>query len=72
MAILDQAGGAALKTALDLASPNRRGPEDDRTFGQRDPPMRWSSLAHHAMDEGRLPRRNGVKPHINLTTRSKV
>ena len=25
-------------------------------------------LVHHAMDEGRLPRRNGVRPHLNLTT----
>jgi hypothetical protein len=25
-------------------------------------------LVHDAMDEGRLPRRNGVKPHVNLTT----
>jgi hypothetical protein len=64
--ILDQAGGAALKTALDSLS-NRRGPEDDRTFGQRTADS-MVELAHHAMDEGRLPRRNGVKPHINLTT----
>jgi hypothetical protein len=64
--ILDQAGGAALKTALDSLS-NRRGPEDDRTFGQRTADA-LVELAHHAMDEGRLPRRNGVKPHINLTT----
>jgi hypothetical protein len=27
-----------------------------------------NELVHHAMDEGRLPRRNGVKPHVNLTT----
>jgi hypothetical protein len=27
-----------------------------------------SELVHHAMDEGRLPRRNGVKPHVTLTT----
>jgi len=25
-------------------------------------------LVHHAMDEGRLPRRNGVRPHVNVTT----
>ena len=25
-------------------------------------------LVHHAMDEGRLPRRNGVTPHVNVTT----
>jgi hypothetical protein len=27
-----------------------------------------NELVHHAMDEGRLPRRNGVRPHVNLTT----
>ena len=64
--ILDHAGGAALKTALDSLS-NRRGPEDDRSSGQRTADA-LVELAHHAMDEGRLPRRNGVKPHINLTT----
>jgi hypothetical protein len=64
--ILDHAGGAALKTALDSLS-NRRGPEDDRSFGQRTADA-LVELANHAMDEGRLPRRNGVRPHINLTT----
>jgi hypothetical protein len=27
-----------------------------------------NELVHHAMDQGTLPRRNGVKPHLNLTT----
>jgi hypothetical protein len=25
-------------------------------------------MVHHAMDEGRLPRRNGVRPHVTVTT----
>jgi hypothetical protein len=25
-------------------------------------------MAHHAMDQGTLPKRNGVKPHVSLTT----
>src|SRR4029077_16194804 len=64
--ILDPAGGGALKTALDSLS-NRRGPEDDRSFGQRTADA-LVELAHHAMDEGRLPRRNGGPPPLNLTT----
>ncbi|MDQ6719768.1 MAG: HNH endonuclease [Candidatus Dormibacteraeota bacterium] len=64
--ILDPAGGAALRTALDTLS-KRKGPEDDRDHKQR---MADSlvELVHHAMDEGTLPRRNGVKPHVTLTT----
>jgi uncharacterized protein DUF222 len=64
--ILDPECGAAVKTALDsLAKP--RGPEDDRTHSQR----MHDALAEvvlHAMDEGKLPRRNGVKPHVTITT----
>jgi Domain of unknown function (DUF222)/HNH endonuclease len=65
-AILDPESGAALKTALESLA-KRLGPDDDRSHKQR---MADSvgELVHHAMDEGRLPRRNGVKPHINLTT----
>jgi len=64
--ILDPAGGAALRTALDSLS-KRKGPEDDRDHKQR---MADSlvELVHHAMDEGTLPRRNGVKPHVTVTT----
>src|SRR6202162_3940504 len=63
---LDPAGGAALRTALDSLA-KRKGPEDDRDHKQR---MADSlvELVHHAMDEGKLPRRNGVKPHVSLTT----
>jgi len=64
--VLDPQGGAALKTALDALS-KRQGPEDDRSHKQR---MADSvvELVHHALDEGKLPRRNGVKPHVSVTT----
>ncbi|HEV2034135.1 MAG TPA: DUF222 domain-containing protein, partial [Candidatus Dormibacteraeota bacterium] len=64
--VLDPAGGAALRTALDSLA-KRLGPDDDRTHSQR---MADSlvEMAHHAMDEGKLPKRNGVKPHVSLTT----
>ena len=64
--ILDPVTGAAFRTALESLA-KRLGPDDDRSHKQR---MADSvgELVHHAMDEGKLPRRNGVKPHINLTT----
>ena len=65
-AILDPECGAALKTALDSLA-KRLGPDDDRSHKQRMADS-MNELVHHAMDEGRLPRRNGVKPHVNLTT----
>jgi hypothetical protein len=64
--ILDPEGGAALRTALDSLA-KRLGPDDDRSHKQRMADG-LSELVHHAMDEGRLPRRNGVKPHVNVTT----
>jgi hypothetical protein len=64
--ILDPECGAAVKTALDsLAKP--RGPEDDRSHSQRMHDA-LAELVHHAMDEGKLPRRNGVRPHVTVTT----
>jgi hypothetical protein len=65
-AILDPEAGAALKTALDSLA-KRRGQEDDRSHKQRMADS-VSELVHHALDEGRLPRRNGVRPHVSLTT----
>jgi hypothetical protein len=64
-AILDPVAGAAFKTALESLA-KRLGSDDDRSHKQR---MADSvgELVDHAMGEGRLPRRNGVKPHINLT-----
>jgi Domain of unknown function (DUF222)/HNH endonuclease len=64
--VLDPQCGAALKTALDALA-KRMGPEDERTGSQRMHDA-MGELVHHAMDEGKLPRRNGVKPHISLTT----
>jgi hypothetical protein len=65
-AILDPATGAAFRTALESLA-KRLGPDDERSHKQR---MADSvgELVHHAMDEGRLPRRHGVKPHVNVTT----
>ena len=65
-AILDPECGAALRTALDSLA-KRLGPDDDRSHKQRMADS-LNELVHHAMEEGRLPRRNGVKPHINVTT----
>jgi hypothetical protein len=64
--ILDPEGGAAIKTALESLA-RRLGPGDERSRSQR---MADSlvELAQHAMDQGRLPRRNGVKPHLSVTT----
>ena len=64
--ILDPECGAALKAALDSLS-RRRGPEDDRSGSQRTHDA-LAELVLHAMDEGKLPRRNGVRPHVTLTT----
>jgi hypothetical protein len=64
--ILDPVGGAALRTALDSLA-KRLGPDDDRSHKQRMADA-FVDLVHHAMDEGRLPKRNGVKPHVSVTT----
>jgi hypothetical protein len=64
--VLDPEGGAALRTALDALAKSR-GPEDDRSRSQRMADA-MTELVHHAMDEGRLPRRNGVRPHLTVTT----
>jgi hypothetical protein len=63
--VLDPVAGAAFKTAVDvLAKPN--GPEDERTPKQRRADA-VGELAMRAMEQGTLPRRHNVKPHINLT-----
>ena len=64
--VLDAVGGAAVRTALDSLA-KRHGPEDDRSHRQRMADALVESV-HHAMDEGRLPRRNGAKPHVTVTT----
>ena len=56
----------ALRTALDSLA-KRLGPDDDRSHKQRMADS-MNELVHQAMSEGRLPRRNGVRPHVNVTT----
>ena len=64
--LLDAEGGAALKSAIDgLARP--LGGHETRTPKQRRADA-LVELACHAMDAGTLPRRNGVRPHVTLTT----
>jgi Domain of unknown function (DUF222)/HNH endonuclease len=63
--LLDPVSGAAFKTAVDVLA-KRKGPEDERTHSQRMADA-TGELAHHAMEQGTLPRRHSVKPHINLT-----
>jgi Domain of unknown function (DUF222) len=62
---LDPVNGAAFKTELDVLA-TRKGPEDERTHSQRMADA-VGEMAMHAMDQGTLPRRHSVKPHINLT-----
>jgi Domain of unknown function (DUF222)/HNH endonuclease len=62
---LDPVSGAAFKTAVEVLG-KRKGPEDERTHSQRMVDA-TGELAMHAMGQGTLPRRHGVKPHINLT-----
>ena len=64
--LLDPVTGAAWKTAVDTLA-KRKGPEDERTAAQRRHDAH-GELVNHAMDQGTLPRRNGVRPHINVTT----
>jgi hypothetical protein len=64
--LLDPVCGAAFRKVLDsLATP--RGPEDRRSHGQRTPDALAELLDHH-QNEGRLPRKAGVRPHVTLTT----
>src|SRR2546426_5481252 len=63
---LDPVGGAALKAAIESLS-NPLGAADHRTAKQRRADA-LVEMAQHAMDEGRLPRRNGARPHISVNT----
>src|SRR5258706_2817679 len=65
-AVLDPEAGAALKSAIDGVS-KRRGQDDSRTPKQRRVDA-LTEIVYHAMDEGKLPQRNGVRPHITVTT----
>jgi len=64
--VLDPVTGAAFRTALDSLAV-WRGPEDTRNHGQRMADALAELLDHH-LNEGRLPRRKGVRPHVSLTT----
>jgi len=64
--VLDPVSGSALRKALEPLA-KRRGAEDDRTHSQRMVDA-VGELVNHAMDQGTLPRRNGVKPHVTVTT----
>ena len=63
---LDAVGGAALKTAIDALA-QRHAPDDARTPKQRRADA-LVELVTHALDQGTLPRRNGVRPHLTVTT----
>lgn len=65
-ALLDPEGGAALKAATDALS-KPLGKDDQRTAKQRRADA-LLEMAHHAMDQGTMPRRNGVRPHVTVTT----
>jgi hypothetical protein len=63
---LDPEAGAALKSAIEaLAKP--LGADDARTPRQRRADA-LTELTYHAMEAGTMPRRNGVRPHINVNT----
>ena len=64
--LLDPVTAAGLKTVIDSLA-KRKGPEDERTAAQRRHDA-LGEVVNHAMDQGTLPRRNGVRPHINVTT----
>src|SRR5438552_18247067 len=64
--VLDREGGSALKTAIESLS-KRIGTGDERTHKQRREDARVEG-AHHAMNQGTLPGRNGVRPHVTVHT----
>src|SRR5260370_42692109 len=64
--VLDREAGVALKTAIDGLS-NRLGQDDRRTPKQRRADA-LTEVVYKAMDEGKLPKRKGVRPHITITT----
>jgi hypothetical protein len=64
--VIDPEAGAALKGAVDSLA-KRLGKDDGRTPKQRRADA-LTEIVYKAMDEGKLPRRNGVRPHITVTT----
>jgi hypothetical protein len=65
-AVIDSEGGAALKSAVDALA-KRLGQDDGRTPKQRRADA-LTEIVYKALDEGKLPRRNGVRPHITVST----
>jgi len=63
---LELTAGVAVKTAVESLC-NRLGESDRRSPKQRRADA-LVEMAHHAMDQGTLPRRNGVRPHIAVHT----
>jgi len=64
--VLDPESGAALKTAIDGLA-KRLGQDDKRSPKQRRADA-FTEIVYKSMDEGKLPKRNGVRPHITVTT----
>src|SRR5260370_14098355 len=64
--VIDPEGGAALKSAVDELA-KRLGQDDGRTPKQRRADA-LTEIVYKALDEGKLPRRNGVRPHITVST----
>src|ERR671931_2097066 len=63
--MLDEEGGATLRTALEgLLGPRRR--DDERSPEQRRADA-LVGLARQALDSGRLPSRGGERPHLVVT-----
>jgi hypothetical protein len=63
---LDPEAGAALKAAIDALA-NPLGKDDKRSPRQRRADA-LTELTHHALEAGTLPRRNRVRPNINVNT----
>ncbi len=63
--VLDNVGGATLRTALEPLA-RRSGPNDMRTRERRLADA-LVELASHGLDEGVLPQRGGVRPHVQIT-----
>jgi hypothetical protein len=64
--VLDREGGAALEAAIESLS-KRRDDDDPRTPKQRRADA-LNEIVRYALDKGTLPRRNGVRPHISVST----
>lgn len=64
--VLDPEAGSALKSSLEKLA-KRLSPDDVRSHRQRMADA-LVEMAYHAMDEGRLGRVNGTRPHVSVTT----